>query len=211
LTASASLKKTTYKIGEITLKESGISADRVITKNWRATSAHVTSLITNIKIAIGLCSEDEVVLVLGMFNNSFFQALYEYGNYCPKSKQLDGSFHVDGDIACPATGTSRRSFLQIIPLWKAFAEYNKLVLASIPRYLYSSCCDDIEHAPNIKTPGHPDSQVAEIEEHQRMWRGICFREKTRTIKVVSAGHLIKESPWWRSDSVHPTKEGYDRT
>jgi hypothetical protein len=106
--------------------------------------------------------------------------------------------------------TSRRSFLQIIPLLKAFAEYNKLVLAPIPRYLYSSCCDDHEHAPNIKMAGYPDSQVAEIEEHQRMWRGICFREKARNTKVVSAGHLVKESTWWDGDPVHPNMEGYKR-
>jgi hypothetical protein len=48
-----------------------------------------------------MSGEEEVVLVLGMFDNSFFQALYKDGNYCPISKRLDGSFHVDGDIACP--------------------------------------------------------------------------------------------------------------
>jgi hypothetical protein len=79
-----------------------------------------------------------VVLVLGMFDNSFFQALYKDGNYCPISKRLDGSFHVDGDIACPPTETSRRSFLQIIPLLKAFAEYDKQVLffKSVSIYLF---------------------------------------------------------------------------
>jgi hypothetical protein len=52
--------------------------------------------------------------------------------------------------------------------------------------------------------------VTEIEEHQRMWRGICFREKARNTKVVSAGHLVKERTWWDSDPVHPNQEGYKR-
>jgi hypothetical protein len=91
-----------------------------------------------------------------------------------------------------------------------FQEYDKLVLTPLPRYLYASCCGDQEHAPNINNEGHVETQIADLEEHQRLWRGIGFREKVRNLKVVTAAKLLADKKWWSGDPVHPTSEGYER-
>jgi hypothetical protein len=195
---------------EAILQANGVETARVATKHWRAVTTGVNNLTQEIKLMLGLDNAEEAVLVLGMFDNAFFQARYEDGNYCPISKRIDGSYHVDGDIVCPAMETSRTSFIQTVPLLKTFQEYDKLVLAPLPRYLYNSCCSDVEHAPNIKEDNHVAGQIGDLEEHQRMWRGISFREKIRNVKVVSAASLLADATWWGTDPVHPTNAGYER-
>jgi hypothetical protein len=38
--------------------------------------------------------------------------------------------------------------------------------------LYTSCCGDYKHNPNIKKEGHVESQIADLEEYQHIWLGI---------------------------------------
>jgi hypothetical protein len=55
----------------------------VITKHWMAVTASVNSLIQDINLALSTDNADEAELVLGMLDNSFFQARYKDDNYCP--------------------------------------------------------------------------------------------------------------------------------
>jgi hypothetical protein len=50
---------------------------------------------------------------------------------------------------------------------KALPEYDKLLLTPIPRYLWSSCCEDPTHAPNVAADEHLVTMLADLEATSR--------------------------------------------
>jgi hypothetical protein len=184
--------------------------DLVETKNWRATTAMVKELQDNIKLALGDCSGEEAIVVLGVLDNSFYKARSEDGEINNITRGEDGRYHVDGHVVCVPADTSRIAFLQLIPLLKALPEYDKVVLAPLPRYLWRSCCLNARHAPNVADDDHVELQLADIEAANRMWRGLCFRDRIRNIKLCNAGHLLADPLMWNEDPVHPDTAGYKK-
>jgi hypothetical protein len=99
---------------------------------------------------------------------------------------------VDSHIVCSPTETAKIAFLQLVPLLKAFPEYDKVILAPLPRYLWQGCCSDPTHAPNVQEPDHVEVMLGDIEATNRLWRGITFRERLRNVKVCNAGYLLAD-------------------
>jgi hypothetical protein len=94
-------------------------------------------------------------------------------------------------------------FLQLVSIFKNLPGFTFAVLTPIPRYLWGACCDDLEHAPNSRSPGHADTMVTSLSETYRLWRGMLFRKKLKNVRVFNTGILIKDRSWWGSDNVHP--------
>jgi hypothetical protein len=105
--------------------------------------------------------------------------------------------------------TSKAALFQLLPLLKALPEYDKLGLTPIPRYLWSSCCDDPTHAPNMAAEEHLVTMLADLEATSRSWRGICFREKLRNIKLCNVAGAVADKQFWGADPVHPVRASYD--
>jgi hypothetical protein len=117
---------------------------------------------------LGDSSGEEAIVVLGVLDNSFYKARSEDGEVNNIARGEDGRYHVDGHIVCVPADTSRITFLQLIPLLKALPEYDKVVLAPLPRYLWRSCCLNARHAPNVADEDHIELQLANIEAANRM-------------------------------------------
>jgi hypothetical protein len=124
----------------------------VETPHFRLMKTDVANLTTSIKEAIGDNRED-AVLVINVLDNAFFVAMSEDGHTCPIRKDITGKYHVDGDVVCAPAETSKRLFSNLFPLLQEFKDVPKLVPTPLPRYLYSSCCDDLDHVPGLLLPG----------------------------------------------------------
>jgi uncharacterized membrane protein YgcG len=179
----------------------------VETAHWRATTREVGKLMDEIKEAVAGAKGDAAV-VLGMTDNSFYMARTEDGSLIPHRRDLDGKYHIDGDILCSPLESSRQVFLQLIPLLNGLQEVDKVLLAPLPRYLYNSCCMDMEHGPNVADPDHCDQILAGIVGLQKLWRGMAFRERLRNLRVINVGPKIAAEAFWMADAVHLTDEGY---
>jgi hypothetical protein len=194
------------------LTGSGIESSLVEAQpiHWRATTQLVNDLTANIKMAVGMQSGDEVAIVIGALDNSYFQTRYEDGEATPIRRSVEGIYHVDGDIVCSPLDSAKKAFNQMVPLLKSFQEYDKMFLAPIPRYLWRACCDNPAHAPNIKEDGHVEHMMAELDAVNKAWKTISYMEKIRNIKVANAGNTICDISWWGSDPVHPLPQGYEK-
>jgi hypothetical protein len=168
----------------------------VETKHWRATTKMVMDLLAEVKEAMSGLVTDNTVLVLGMMDNSYFKARFEDDDAIPICRRIEGSFHVDGDIICSSLETARAAFLQVVPLLKALPELDKIFLTPLPRYLWTSCCADPQHAPNVKNEDHVDNMLADIQTTNRAWRSICSHEKIRNIKLCNAGSVLAVKQMW---------------
>jgi hypothetical protein len=188
----------------------GYTVKLVGTKNWRATTKMVMDLLAEVKEAMSGLDTDNTVLVLGMMDNSYFKARFEDGDAIPICRRIDGSFHVDGDIICSPLETARAAFQQVVPMLKALPEMDKILLTPLPRYLWTSCCADPQHAPNVKNEDHVVNMLADIESTNRAWRSICFHEKIRNIKLCNAGSVLAVKLMWGRDPVHPNITGYEK-
>jgi uncharacterized membrane protein YgcG len=178
----------------------------VETAHWRATSREVQKLLEEIKSA--MVDNTEVAVVLGMTDNSFYVARTEDGSLIPHRRDIEGKYHMDGDILCSPLDSSRQVFLQLVPLLQGLPDVDKVLLAPIPRYLYNSCCLDMEHGPNVTDEDHCDKILAGISALQKLWRGMAFRERIRNLRVVNIGPKIVDEALWGTDAVHLTPDGY---
>jgi hypothetical protein len=185
----------------------GIQVWHVETAHWRATTKEVQLLLDEIKKAIGVRKSDEVVLVLGMTDNAYFLARAEDGSLIPNCRSSDGTYHMHGEIVGSPLDSSRQVFLQLEGLLKDLQDFDKILLAPLPRYLWQSCCDDPDHGPNVVSEGHAEQILGATAAVQKLWRGMAFRSKLRNLKVCDIGGRVKDPALWEN-SVHLTADGY---
>jgi hypothetical protein len=191
------------------MDEAGIIVKHIETSHWRATKQEVTKLTEDIQAVVGNLPSDKVAIILGMCNNAYYRARDEDGTLIPHRRAPDGTYHIDGDILGSPVESCKQVFSQLYPMLKHFQDIDKLLMVLLPRYLWDACCDDPQHAPNVREIGHVDTILDGLTSLQKLWRGMTFRERIRNLKICNVGHLLGEFKWWVSDPVHPTSEGYD--
>jgi hypothetical protein len=158
----------------------------------------------SIRDTIGYDSVEDVVVILGVLDNTFFKARFEDRGAIPICKRLDGTYHVDGDIICAPLETSKAALLQLLPLMKSLPEVDKILMGPFPRYLRRGCCDDPTHAPNVASEDHPVTMLADIEATSRSWRGILLQGDTAQCETLQCGWRgLADKQFWGSDPVHP--------
>jgi hypothetical protein len=192
----------------VALKQAGANAKWLETRNWRPKTAAVDSLTQEISKAVaGL---NNPILVLTLLDNAYFQTGQADGSIIPNSRDITGIYHVDGDLICGPAETAKKLFTQLIPALKTFQELDKILLVPLPRYLWSACCDDEDHAANTRGNGYQEEQLADLDACQRLWRGLAHRQGIPNLKICNAGRVVSASELWTDDPVHPSKEGYER-
>jgi hypothetical protein len=65
------------------------------------------------------------------------------------------------------------------------------------------------HAPNVASDEHLVTMLADLEATSRSWRGICFREKLRNMKLCNVAGAVADKQYWGADLVHPVRAGYE--
>jgi hypothetical protein len=74
--------------------------------------------------------------------------------------------------------------------WSLFSRNYKILLAPLPRYLWQSCCADLEHGANVSEEGHAEHLLAGTAAVHKLWRGMTFRSKIRNMKITDLGKKI---------------------
>jgi hypothetical protein len=190
--------------------ESGEKAILVETPHFRATSQNIGNMVDALEDKLSCLDRNEVVLVLNMLDNSYFMAKGEDGNLIPHSRTMDGRYHIDGKLVVAPQETVKHMFNQLTGFFRKYQGICKVLLVPLPRYLRQACCSHEDHGHNIFQDGHVDVMLEDLASTYSLWRGMAFREKLPNIKIINTGQLLREDTWWRSDPVHPIKEGYNR-
>ncbi len=86
-------------------------------------------------------SSGDDIYIFQLFDNSFHMARSE-GIYLPHSKDSSGRYHVYGEAVLASRETQFEMFHTCLSLLKITAGKNSVILAPLPRYLFSRCCED---------------------------------------------------------------------
>jgi hypothetical protein len=149
----------------------------------------------------------ETVIIFSMLDKMYFQARSKDGSYSPH-RLLDGVYHVDGDlVACPLEHL-KYQFEMLVPVFKAAGNAKQLLLGPVPRYLFSNCCDDPEHAPNRQEEDFQETQLDGLEKAKRIMCSLAFKHNMKEMKIINPGRILESKGWWGSDPMHPTVDGY---
>ncbi len=99
-----------------------------------------------------------------------------------------------------------------LPLLKLAEGKTAIILAPLPRYLYSRCCSDESHVTGLGKPG-PKEKIREAVEKSRVFlKDFAWYCGIRYAKAINPGKAILDSAaleedddWraWEEDPVHP--------
>jgi hypothetical protein len=149
----------------------------------------------------------ETVVIFSMLDKTYFQARSEDGSYTPH-RLLEGAYHVDGDlVACPMEHL-KYQFELLVPVFKTAGSVRRLLLGPVPRYLFSGCCEDPEHAPNRQEEDFQEKLLDGLEKAKRTMRSLAFKHGMKDMKIINPGRFLESSSLWGTDPVHPTVDGY---
>jgi hypothetical protein len=161
-----------------------------------------------VKATIGSERSDAVARVFFMTYNAFYLARAEDGSLLPHCRSIDGTYHMNGDVVCSPLDSSHQVFLQLSPLLKELQDFDKLLMVPLPRYLWNSCCEDIEHGANVASEDHVESIMHGLAAVQNLWRGMAFRDRLRNLMVTNVSTQIADQELWLEDGVHLVEDGY---
>jgi hypothetical protein len=190
------------------LANTGHKVKLVETGHWRATKREVDKLLIDVKMTIGSERSDGVALVFCMTDNAFYLARAEDGSLLPHCRAIDGVYHMNGDVVCSPLDSSRQVFLQLSPMLKELQDFDKLLMVPLPRYMWSSCCDDPEHGANVTSEDHAETILHGLAAVQKLWRGMAFRDRLRNIKITNVSTQVADQEMWLDDGVHLVEDGY---
>jgi hypothetical protein len=98
------------------------------------------------------------------------------------------------------------------PLLRILRNRKVIIVTPMPRYLYQSCCDREDYAPNKTEDGFEDKLRRNLGEFRLNFKKLLFLRNYR-FKVVDpspALPLVNEegAAVWGKDPVHPLERGY---
>jgi hypothetical protein len=187
-----------------------MQATTIGSASWYATKSNCAKLSSNLEELLnGLALEEGVstVVVFNILDKVYFQARGEDGSYIPH-RQLEGKYHVDGDLVTIPNEQVKYLFEMMTPIFKAADGVHRLLVTPIPRYLYQGCCEEADHAPNRAEEGFVDSILEALDKTKRMLRSLAFKHKMKDMKILNPAKFLAEEHLWDNDLVHSTVEGY---
>jgi hypothetical protein len=133
----------------------------------------------------------------------------------------DGSYHIVGSLTIAPTSVTKKILAWCSELAKVLKGTGTVLISLIPRYVYSKCCDNLEHVDNFEDSELDEEIVLGLEgvkkimhswamEHDLVYELIDPTQladpsdlglRTRT---TVAGHGL----WRRDDPIHLTAEAY---
>jgi hypothetical protein len=192
------------------LQELGEDTCYVEAPAFRLLNKDMERIMETIEDALGDADKNQAVLLLNLVDNSFFVAKCEDGHCIPPHKDTTGVYHIDGEIACAPVETAKQLMRNLFPLLRKFADYPKILLVPIPRYLFGPCCLDPDHAPNTHAPDHVETMISALDATHKLWRGMAFREKVTGLKICNTSKILADKDMWGEDPVHPTALAYEK-
>ncbi len=181
---------------------------------WRANKTASEEMAEKVQEALKDFCEDDVVVV-HCCDNTAFMARTEDGGNLPIRRVLPGDFHVEGDLVVASKERQFMFFKNCLPFLTLLAGRLVVFLTPMPRYLYVSCCEDTEHAPNRREAGFEDEFRKALAESRDYYKNFLFTSGLRGLSIRNPGLCVPETDengmqLWNNDPVHPTYDGYVR-
>jgi hypothetical protein len=142
------------------------------------------------------------VLVLQLFDNAYFMTATEEGGLIPISKDVAGVYHCFGDLAFAPKELQWKLFHQVAEELQPFKKNPVVILAPLPRYLASSCCDKSDHMPNRGRPDFKKKMEDDIFQCRANLKDFAFRAGFRRVKTISTWNITRKSGAAWADNVH---------
>jgi hypothetical protein len=118
---------------------------------WRANKTACEEMAEKVQEALRELCEDDIIVV-HCTDNTAFMARTEEGGDLP-IRNIAGEFHVEGDLVVASKERLYMFFKNCLPFLTLLAGRLVLFLTPLPRYVYTCCCTDPEHAANRADPG----------------------------------------------------------
>jgi len=179
---------------------------------WTITEKGVDELVEILKEQLENADESRTTIVYQLFDNSSFWVRKEDGSRIFPEKGEDRVYHVDGKLEVADREDAKRMVSLVTRLLRAGRMCRKLVLSSLPRWMYEACCNLPSHCLNIADENYVDwmgERLSDlrhyINEHVKM-KGI------KRVYVVQPALLLNgdSSTHWDDDPIHMTPEGYSK-
>jgi hypothetical protein len=180
---------------------------------WRANKTACEEMAEKVQEALrGLCEDD--VIVVHCTDNTAFTARTEEGGDLP-IRNIAGEYHVEGDLVVASKERLYMFFKNCLPFLTLLAGRLVLFLTPLPRYVYTCCCTNLEHAANRAEPGFEEDIKKALAECRDHYKNFLFTSGLRGFVIRNPGLCVPEMDeegmsLWTVDPVHPTKEGYSR-
>ncbi len=138
--------------------------------------------------------------------------------YLPHSKDSNGKYHVYGEAVLAPRDTQFEMFRTCIPILKQATGKNSVILAPLPRYMYSRCCEDPEHVAGLESPNHRRKMRDEVDSARQHLKDFAWSCGIRNAKAMNPGRSLMESAaledeedrhLWLADPVHPSEDAYE--
>jgi hypothetical protein len=196
--------------GSHSLREAQCLADKgydVITcavSGWRANKTACEEMAEKVQEALrGLCEDDTA-----------FMARTEEGGDLP-IRNIAGEYHVEGDLVVASKERLYMFFKNCLPFLTLLAGRLVLFLTPLPRYVYTCCCTNLEHAANRAEPGFKEDIKKALAECRDHYKNFLFTSGLRGFVIRNPGLCVPEMDkegmcLWTEDPVNPTPEGYSR-
>jgi hypothetical protein len=156
-----------------------------------------------------LSSED--IIVIHCFDNVSFMARSEEGGDLPIRRYCDGEFHIEGELVL---ASKERLYMYFcLPIFTLLEGRTVFFLTPMPRYLYTSCCERPDHAPNRTGEDFEDVFRKSLMECRSFYKDFLFTSGCKNINIINPGLCAPRedeegNQLWGPDPVHPREEGY---
>jgi hypothetical protein len=187
------------------LEKLGKKVVHIDAPNYRTSSIHVG------KIAESLGKHNitrEDILVVQVFDSGLFMAAPKEGGLIPHCKNLDGTYHMHGDLTLLAKDMQYELFKQLFKDIEKHKDNITIFLAPLPRYMEEGCCGDRDHMPNRREPDFKTKLEAGVFGVRRNVKDFAFRHGYRNTHTISTwGKVNKMTSIWK-DSINLVEAGY---
>jgi hypothetical protein len=190
---------------------------------WTVTEKNVAKMTAELEKVLNEKTDLISLVIYQIFDNSIYFAEAPDGKRSlPVKSKDDGKYHVPGRLVLADRAAFKSIFRLSVPLFRAGAECEKIIISPLPRLMKKGCCADPGHVTN-RTEKQLIVDIGEGLSNIKTWiKELTFGKRIRNFKVLCPMMLLEGDseaedlteaamrirPFWNTDPVHMTSEGY---
>jgi len=203
------MKKKYIVISKYTFRQRGLNVIEVTQPGLRINIVSITSMkqkLTSIMLN-NKNSSDSYILIYQLFDNSFYGNQKKDGHFDLAYKGHDGYYHINGSCDYADINLQLVIYNMCLPLFQVVCK-QKIIITSLPRYLFLSCCGNPYHIPNRKTSVYNvilENNLKEMESNITNYLKSVNIEST----ILNPYDIFTRTDW-RHDPIHPEYSAYSK-
>jgi hypothetical protein len=171
-------------------------------------------MVEKVSEAVKLLSSDDII-VIHCFDDISFMDRSEEGGDLPIRRYCDGEFPNEGELVLASKERLYMYFRNCLPIFSLLEGRTVFFLNPIPRYLYRSCCERLDHAPNRTGEDFEAELRKNLMDCRSHYKDFLFTSGCKNFSIINPGLCVpredEDGNQLRGpDPVHPREEGYAR-